>query len=96
MSRQTGNSPCDVEVSRRNDWTDACRSRGTYTYDGVAAKLRLTVDGGNALPGFRSAELAARVVGDQLSLDGPALAGELSGPSSPGCRSVFTRLGALR
>lgn len=69
---------------------------GTYTYDGVAAKLRLTVDGGNALPGFRSAELAARVVGDQLSLDGPALAGELSGPSSAGCRSVLTRVGAPR
>lgn len=69
---------------------------GTYLYDAVTTKLKLTVDGGNALPGFRFAEVSARVVVDQLTLDGLALAGELSNPARPGCRSVFTRLGAPR
>lgn len=72
--------------SRRDYW-------GTYTYDIASARLMLTVEGGNSLPGFRTTELAARVVDDRLSLDGAALAGEQSGAPTPGCRSVFRRLG---
>lgn len=64
---------------------------GTYTYDVSTGRLVLTVEGGNALPGFRTAELTARVTDRELILDGPALIGASS--SSAGCRTVFRRLG---
>ncbi|MEO7647288.1 MAG: hypothetical protein ABIV11_03495 [Gemmatimonadaceae bacterium] len=65
---------------------------GTYTYDVSTGTLRLTVEGGNSLPGFRTAEMVARIVTDELRLEGPAL----SGAPAPGCRSVFKRLGERR
>lgn len=67
---------------------------GTYTYDVSTARLVLAVENGNALPAFRTVELTARVLGGELIVQGPALAGARS--NAPGCRSVFTRLGGPR
>lgn len=67
---------------------------GTYAYDVSSGRLTLTVENGNSRPGFQSAEMTARVVGGELTVDGPALIGASSGP--PGCRTIFRRLGEAR
>lgn len=67
---------------------------GTYTYDVATGRLTLAVENGNSRPGFQTAAMTARVVGGELTIDGPALIGASSG--APGCRTVFRRLGAPR
>lgn len=67
---------------------------GTYTHDASTGRLELVAENGNNLPGFTRAGMTARVVGGELILEGPALAGASSG--ADGCRAVFKRLGDPR
>src|SRR5687768_9279759 len=69
---------------------------GTYTFDAAAARLTLTVSGGNSAPAFTTAELAARVEDGRLSLDGPLLSPSQSAAPGQSCRSVFRRPGDAR
>lgn len=65
---------------------------GTYVFDAASARLTLSVRGGNSGAGFTTTELAARVAGDRLSLEGVPLIGSDPGPAQV-CRSVFRRTG---
>lgn len=67
---------------------------GTYTYEVSTGRLELVVENGNSLPGFTTTAMTARVVGAELIIEGPALAGASSGAG--GCRAVFRRPGDPR
>lgn len=69
---------------------------GTYSFDAGAARLTLSVSGGNQVPDFITAELDARVVDGRLSLEGPLISPSQSAPPGQSCRSVFRRPGDTR
>lgn len=69
---------------------------GTYSYDGSTGRLTLNIGGGNNVPAFRSPEFIARVVGNELRLDGGVLAGPAASMPNLRCTSVFKKVGAPR